>query len=76
MTVHLIDTKRGSLWPVPRFGYSAHVLIIPLDYMPARVVDLHMIGISSTIEYDVRYFADSKEYKIRVFEDELAPISI
>ena len=59
-------------WPVPLFGYGAHVLIVPLENMPARVIDLHLIGMTSSIEYDVRYFADGKEQKVRVFEDELS----
>jgi len=58
-------------WPTPKFDYGAHVLIKPLEDMKARVVDLHVIGMISSIEYDVRYFADGKEQKIRVFEDEL-----
>jgi len=60
-------------WPVPRFGYGARVLIIPLEDMKARVVDLHVIGMLSAVEYDVRYFNDGKEHKVRVFEDELQP---
>lgn len=61
---------RGN-WPTPKFNYGDHVYITPMESMPARVIDLHFIGMTSSIEYDVRYFAESKEYKIRVFEDEL-----
>jgi hypothetical protein len=60
-------------WPVPKFSYGDRVMIIPLENAEARVIDLHFIGMTSTVEYDVRYFADSKEHKIRVFEDELTP---
>jgi uncharacterized protein YcfJ len=58
-------------WPTPVYHYGAHVTITPLESIRARVVDLHFIGLTSTVEYDVRYFADGKEHKIRVFEDEL-----
>lgn len=58
-------------WPTPKFQYGDHVRIKPLEDMVARVVDLHCIGMASVVEYDVRYFADGKEYKVRVFEDEL-----
>jgi hypothetical protein len=62
----------GAGWPVPRFGYGDRVIIRPLDNnVQARVVDLHFLGMIGTIEYDVRYFLDGKEHKIRVFEDEL-----
>jgi len=58
-------------WPTPRFEYGAHVTIKPLEDVKARVVDLHCVGMASTVEYDVRYFLDGKEQKCRVFEDEL-----
>ena len=58
-------------WPNPKFNYGDHVQILPLDFIKARVVDLHYIGMTSTIEYDVRYFSDGKENKVRVFEDEI-----
>jgi hypothetical protein len=61
-----------SSWPVPKFGYGDYVIILPLDKsVPGRVVDLHFFGMTGTIEYDVRYFLDGKENKVRVFEDEL-----
>jgi hypothetical protein len=60
-----------SNWPVPKFGYAQHVKIVPLDMVEARVVDLHFFGVTSTVEYDVRYFHEGKEFKVRVFEDEL-----
>ena len=74
MTVHITDLHRVNRWPIPKFGYGDHVTITPLEHMPARVIDLHFFGPMSTIEYDVRYFADGKEYKVRVFEDELVLI--
>jgi hypothetical protein len=55
----------------PKFAYGQHVRIIPLDDMRARVVDLHFYGLAQTCEYDVRYFHEGKDYRIRVFEDEL-----
>jgi hypothetical protein len=59
-------------WPIPKFAYGAHVIIQPLDKnVPGRVVDLHFFGMIGTIEYDVRYFLDGKENKVRVFEDEI-----
>jgi len=58
-------------WPTPKFQYGQRVKIAPLEDVEARVVDLHIIGMSSDVEYDVRYFLDGKEHKIRVFEDEL-----
>lgn len=58
-------------WPTPRFAYGERVTIIPLEHVSARVVDLHFIGMTSSVEYDVRYFHEGKEMKIRVFEDEL-----
>jgi len=60
-------------WPVPKFGYGEHVEVTPLDNMKARVVDLHVIGMAHSVEYDVRYFHEGKEFKARVFEDELEP---
>lgn len=63
-----------SGWPVPKFSYGAYVQIRPLDDMPARVVDLHYIGLTSSVEYDVRYFHEGREQKIRVFEDELCSV--
>lgn len=63
-----------SNWPTPRFGYGAYVRIKPLDLIPARVVDLHFFGMTSTVEYDIRYFHDGREFKIRVFEDEIEPM--
>jgi hypothetical protein len=63
----------GVKWPVPRFEYGARVLVVPCDLVQARVVDLHIIGMLSSIEYDVRWFHDGREVKVRVFEDELAP---
>jgi hypothetical protein len=58
-------------WPVPRFDFGAHVRIRPLEDMAARVVDVHIWAQTASVEYDVRYFIDGKEQKIRVFEDEL-----
>lgn len=58
-------------WPIPKFDYGAHVRIIPLEHVPARVFDVHFYGSTSSVEYDVRYFQDGKEQKVRVFEDEL-----
>jgi hypothetical protein len=60
-------------WPVPKFGYGDHVHVMPCDAVRARVVDLHVLGLTSSIEYDVRWFHDGREVKVRVFEDELAP---
>lgn len=58
-------------WPTPKFQYGDRVKILPLESAEARVIDLHCIGMISTVEYDVRYFQDGKESKARVFEDEL-----
>lgn len=58
-------------WPTPIFQYGDRVKIKPLEGVQARVVDLHCIGMASVVEYDVRYFHEGKDYKTRVFEDEL-----
>ena len=58
-------------WPTPKFSYGQHVKIIPLENVEARIIDLHFLGYQSDIEYDVRYFDNGKEHKVRVFEDEL-----
>jgi hypothetical protein len=58
-------------WPIPKFQYSQRVKLIPLENVEARVVDLHFFGSMSAVEYDVRYFQDGKEVKVRVFEDEI-----
>ncbi len=58
-------------WPIPKFGYGERVCIKPLDNVPARVVDLHFYGQMGVVEYDVRYFHDGRDFKVRVFEDEL-----
>ena len=61
-------------WPVPKFAYGDPVNIKPLsDQRPmrGRVYDLHFIGMNSTIEYDVRYFFEGKDFRVRMFEDEL-----
>ena len=60
-------------WPVPKFDYGAHVYIKPLEDVHARVYDVHLYGNQQVVEYDVRYFLDGKEQKVRVFEDELVP---
>lgn len=57
-------------WPVPKYGYGEHVVILPLEGIKARVIDLHLF--QTGVEYDVRYFHDGREYKIRVFEDEIS----
>lgn len=59
------------VWPVPKFDYREHVRVKPLDGVSARVIDLHMYGAQGSLEYDVRYFHEGREHKIRVFEDEL-----
>lgn len=59
-------------WPVPKFGYGSHVTVKPLENVDARVVDLHFIGMTSSVEYDVVYYHDGEQKKIRVFEDELS----
>lgn len=58
-------------WPIPKFDYGQHVTIKPLENMAARVIDLHVFGQGAIVEYDVRYFHEGKEFKIRVFEDEI-----
>lgn len=58
-------------WPVPKFGYGEHVKLIPLENVEARIIDLHILGSASAVEYDVRYFQDGKECRVRMFEDEL-----
>ena len=62
-------------WPTPKYQYGEKVKIVPLSLMnhpmEARVVDLHFIGMEGSIEYDVVYYDESKQHKIRVFEDEL-----
>jgi hypothetical protein len=60
---------------VPLFEYGQHVKITPLDGMKARVVDCHHFGALQAVEYDVRYFHEGKDFRIRVFEDELVPVS-
>ena len=48
------------------------MFIIPLKDvrgMPARVTDVH--NYRTYVEYDVRWFVDSKPVTARVFEDEL-----
>jgi hypothetical protein len=59
-------------WPVPKFSYGERVKVIPMDSVEARVIDLHMLGSVSVVEYDVRCFLDGKEVRMRVFEDELS----
>lgn len=54
-----------------RFSYAQRVKIVPLDRMEGRVIDLHYSGLYTAMEYDVRYFHEGKEFKIRAFEDEL-----
>lgn len=61
----------SSGWVVPRFGYGQLVRVIPNDRVEARVVDLHFFGMLGSVEYDVRYFHEGKEFRVRVFEDEL-----
>jgi len=58
-------------WAVPKFGYGDRVQVTSCDNVRARVVDLHFFGMLGAVEYDVRYFHDGREMKIRVFEDEL-----
>lgn len=58
-------------WAAPRFSYGQVVKIKPLEGVEARVIDLHFYGNLGSIEYDVRYFHDGREQKVRVFEDEL-----
>jgi hypothetical protein len=58
-------------WAVPKYQYSQRVKIVPLENVEARVIDLHQIGMTGDVEYDVRYFQDGKEVKCRVFEDEI-----
>jgi uncharacterized protein YcfJ len=60
---------------VPKFQYGEQVILLPLDRnVPGRVVDLHMLGSTSMVEYDVRYFLDGKASTVRVFEDELQSV--
>lgn len=61
-----------TTWATPKFSYAERVSILPLDGIPARVVDLHFYGALGAVEYDVRYFHEGRENKVRVFEDELA----
>lgn len=56
---------------VPKYGYGDFVVVIPLERVSARVLDVHYYGAMDANEYDVRYFHEGKDYKIRVFEDEL-----
>lgn len=63
-------------WAVPKFNYGQRVRVLPLkdpDGKPAeaRVFDLHFFGQLKTVEYDVRYFHDGRDFRVRVFEDEL-----
>ena len=62
-------------WTMPKYQYGERVKIVPLSManhpMEARVVDLHFLGKDGGVEYDVVYYDDSKQHKIRVFEDEL-----
>lgn len=60
-------------WKIPRFSYGDRVRVIPNDRISGRVIDLHFIGMSSDVEYDVRYFHEGKDFRVRVFEDELEP---
>lgn len=62
-------------WAIPKFSYSERVAVLPLDGILARVVDLHFYGQIGSVEYDVRYFHEGREHKVRVFEDELSPAS-
>lgn len=62
-------------WARPRFSYGDVVRIKPLEGIEARVIDLHHFGNIGTIEYDVRYFHEGREQKIRVFEDELVALA-
>lgn len=58
-------------WAVPKFSYGQPVRFKPVDGVEARVVDLHLFGMLATVEYDIRYFHDGREMKVRAFEDEL-----
>lgn len=60
-------------WAIPKFIYGESVTVGPLDGVPARVVDLHFYGQVGSVEYDVRYFHEGREHRVRVFEDELSP---
>ena len=60
-------------WAVPKFAYAETVAVRPLEDIPARVVDLHFYGQAGSVEYDVRYFHEGREHRVRVFEDELSP---
>jgi hypothetical protein len=67
-------------WPVPKFQYGQAVFVLPLRHngenpVIARVIDLHVIGMSSAVEYDVRYFHGGVSKTCRVFEDELEAVS-
>lgn len=70
----------GKAWAVPKFRYGERVEIVPLaghnePPVKGRVVDLHFLGMYGAAEYDVIYYADSKQFKIRVMEDELIGVS-
>lgn len=58
-------------WAVPKFSYGQHVIVRSCDGVLGRVVDLHFYGDVGSVEYDVRWFHDGREVKVRVFEDEL-----
>jgi len=58
-------------WPIPKFQYGDKVKLIPVEYIIARVIDIHILGAIGAVEYDVRYFDGGKENRVRVFEDEL-----
>ena len=61
-----------SVFPTPKFTYAQRVKVIPLEMCLARIIDIHFFP-TMIVEYDVRYFHDGRDFKVRVFEDELEP---
>lgn len=62
-------------WATPKYNYGERVRIKPLEDAEGRVMDLHSYGQLGSIEYDVRYFHEGKDYKVRLFEDEIEGIT-
>lgn len=56
---------------IPKFAYGQGVKIVPLEGVEGRVLELHYYTALDSIQYEVRYFHECKEYRVRLFEDEL-----
>ena len=63
----------GEYKSAPKFLYGERVKIMPCESVEGRIIHEYLMS-DGTWEYDVRYFHDGREQKVRVFEDELLPL--